>query len=316
MPRELDPQLLAALTRAYTARAKLFHTGVKQSSIDLLIAEIDAIDGDELVWTADHGVSTTALERVRESGGIPHQVFAHPHVIQERPHLIAYYRNLVAISKKGVGQILFSTASYESRRTANMTAERAEQICATLNKIISAVIDDFDGYSVELSRQVILAEIGTELQGTWANQVGRGAAKAVEQLFSDYIQQRNLGAATGGGRFQLTNGWKIEFSSEPDIAFMDPQGRTQIAVEIKGSLDKAGAQTRYGEAKKTFAKAVSDNPRCYTVYLASCFTSAVIEQIRADGQVRDWFNLTSILYDDDERDRFLQRLFHVVETPT
>ena len=37
---------------------------------------------------------------------------------------------------------------------------------------------------VELSRQAIFAEIGTELQGTWANLVGQGAAKAVEDLLA------------------------------------------------------------------------------------------------------------------------------------
>src|SRR3989304_9786472 len=129
MPRELDPHLLAALSKAYMARAKLFHAGVKQSKIDLLIAEIDAIDGDTLAWAEDDGVSMTALEKVRVSGGVPHQVFAHPQLIQERPHLIAYYRNLVAVSKKGVGQILFSTESYESKRTASMSVDRVGQIC-------------------------------------------------------------------------------------------------------------------------------------------------------------------------------------------
>ena len=31
--------------------------------------------------------------------------------------------------------------------------------------------------------------------------------------------------------------------------------------------------------------------------------------------VREWFNLTSILYDPDERTRFLDRIFHIVNTP-
>src|SRR3989304_2267233 len=315
MPRELDPHLLAALSKAYMARAKLFHAGVKQSKIDLLIAEIDAIDGDTLAWAEDDGVSMTALEKVRVSGGVPHQVFAHPQLIQERPHLIAYYRNLVAISKKGVNQILFATGTYEARRNTNISPERAHELCVTLNRIISDVINEFDGYSVDLSRQVILAEIGTQLQGTWANQIGRGAAKAVEELLNEYVQLRNLGEQVRSGHFILGNGWTIAFASEPDIAFIDAQERTQIVVEIKGSLDKAGAQSRYGEAKKTFAKAIADNPRCFTVYLASCFTSSVIDQITADGQVRAWFNLTSILYDEGERDRFLESLFHVVNTP-
>jgi len=99
------------------------------------------------------------------------------------------------------------------------------------------------------------------------------------------------------------------------VAFFDAAGVKQIAIEIKGSLDTAGAQTRYGEAKKSFAKQLQENPRCHTVYLASCFTDAVIRQIRSDGQVREWFNLTSILYDEEERRRFLQRVFHIVSTP-
>ena len=116
--------------------------------------------------------------------------------------------------------------------------------------------------------------------------------------------------------FKLDNGWTIIFANEPDVAFFDAFGVKQIAIEIKGSLDKAGAQTRYGEAKKSFVKQMTENPRCHTVYLASCFTDAVIEQIRRDGQVREWFNLTSILYDKPERKRFLNRLFHIVNTPT
>jgi hypothetical protein len=107
----------------------------------------------------------------------------------------------------------------------------------------------------------------------------------------------------------------MEFASEPDIAFLGPKGARRIAIEIKGSLDRAGAQTRYGEAKKSFAKQLAENPRCHTIYLASCFTDAVIKQIEADGQVRDWFNLTSILYDPAESERFLSLLLHILHTP-
>jgi len=87
-------------------------------------------------------------------------------------------------------------------------------------------------------------------------------------------------------------------------------------VEIKGSLDVAGAQTRYGEALKSFRKMLAENPRCHTVYLASCFTDAVIGQMRDEGQVRAWYNLTSVLADEAERRRFLGQVFHVVDEPT
>ena len=125
-----------------------------------------------------------------------------------------------------------------------------------------------------------------------------------------------IGDQQSRGNYRLKNGWSIVFASEPDVAFRNAEGSIQMAIEIKGSLDVAGAQTRYGEAKKSFAKQIDENRRCYTVYLASCFTDAVIEQIKKDGQVRDWFNLTSILYDPEEQDRFLKRLFHIVSIPS
>jgi XcyI restriction endonuclease len=315
--RTIDKTLTTALTKAYKARAQLFHRGVKASKIDLLIAEIDGINVGGLDWTNDSlGISQAALERVRKAGGFPHRVFAHPKLICERPHLIAYYRNVVTLSRKGIGQMLFSTQGYESGRKKKIDNDDAVKVCNALNRILSGVIEELPDYTIELSRQAILAEIGTELQGTWANTIGRGAAKAVEKLLREYVEAKKLGKRLEKGRFELNSGWRIKFASEPDVAFFDTKGVKRIAIEIKGSLDVAGAQTRYGEAKKSFAKQLAENPRCHTVYLASCFTDAVIEQIKKDGQVREWFNLTSILYDPSECKRFLGRIFHIVSTPT
>ncbi len=314
--RTPDRHLLDALSRAYMARAKLFHNGLRASRIDLLFAEIDAIDGGPLDWTdATLGVSASALQRVRDTGGSPHQVFAHPDVIAQHPHLIAYYRNVVTISKKGIAQMLWPTNGYEAKKRTTMDRDLAVTLCRTLNQILSGVIDETPGYDVQLSRQAVLAEIGTELQGAWANTVGQGAAREVERMFAGYLDEHEWGRDDGAHTYTLRNGWRIVFSNEPDVAFFDAAGVKQIAIEIKGSLDTAGAQTRYGEAKKSFAKQLQENPRCHTVYLASCFTDAVIRQIRSDGQVREWFNLTSILYDEEERRRFLQRVFHIVSTP-
>jgi len=313
---EKDKQLLEALTQAYTARALLFHEGVRTNGIDLLIAEIDQIDHRGFDWDLKKlGISPKSFARVKTAGGLPHQVFTHPGIIRLRPHLVAYYRNMVAISRKGIAQILFPSDRFESRRASEMTEQEALQVSITFNRIISGVIDSIQDYTPQLSRQVILAEIGTELQGTWANTVGQGAAKKVEELFADYICNKGLGEHEKAGLYRLKNGWSLRFAAEPDAAFLDPQGETWIAIEIKGSLDLAGAQTRYGETKKTFAKMHAKNPRCHTIYLASCFTKAVIDQIEMDGQVRKWFNLTSILYDPLDRSEFLEHVFYHVNAP-
>ncbi len=314
--KKVDKHLLKALTKAYIARAQLFHKGVRASKIDLLIAEIDTIKDRSLDWSLPGlGVTAVAASRVLEAGGQLHQVFAHPEIITQRPHLISYYRNIVTISKKGIGQLLFPTDAYENQRKSEISTRDAKSMCSTFNRIVSGVIESIDDYDVELSRKAVLAEIGTELQGTWANIVGQGASKAVRDLMAEYVEQNERGAPSSKGPIELSNGWRIVFASEPDVAFYDELGTKQIAIEIKGSLDVAGAQTRFGEAKKSFAKQIADNPRCHTVYLASCFTDSVIAQIKQDAQVREWFNLTSILYDEKEKSRFLKRLFHIVDTP-
>jgi hypothetical protein len=196
-----------------------------------------------------------------------------------------------------------------------MTPSEAERICRTINPIISGVIDANPPYTVDTSRKAIYAELGAQIQGTWANLIGKGASRAVESVLQRHLDQAKRGRSLGKGKFQLDSGWTIAFGTEPDVAFLDNKGVKRIAIEIKGSLDTAGAQTRYGEAKKTFAKQLAENPRCHTIYLASCFTDAVIRQIEDDGQVRDYFNLRSILYDEQDRQRFLDRLFHIVNAP-
>ncbi|MCI0630801.1 MAG: XcyI family restriction endonuclease [Phycisphaerales bacterium] len=315
MAKHRDPVLLKALEKAYAARARLFHDGIRAAKIDLLIADIDGIDSSTYDWSLpDLGISQTAMSRVLAAGGDAVQVFVHPALILAQPHLIAYYRNLAAISRKGISQLLFATTGYENRRR-QVEEENATKLCRALNEIISKVIDSTPEYSVAISRQTILAEIGTELQGTWANTIGRGAAKSVEDLFERALTEGNMGSRLDKRTLALNNGWKIQVAAEPDLAFSDRNGVTRIAIEIKGSLDKAGAQTRYGEAKKTFSKELRDNPRCHTIYLASCYTDAVIRQIESDGQVRARFNLTSILYDDTERDNFLAHVFHIVNAP-
>jgi hypothetical protein len=193
--RSVDPHsaLLEALIKAYTARAKLFHNGIATSDIDLLIAEIDAIDPRGIRWDPSIlGISEAAFDRVRTTGADPHQVFAHPALVAQRPHLIAYYRNLATISQKGMGQILFPTAKYERRSAEAVPLEDASLLCATLNRIISGVIESRQGYDVSLSRKAIFAEIGAQLQGSWANVVGQGASRAVEKVVSDHIAAKDL----------------------------------------------------------------------------------------------------------------------------
>ncbi|MGD0769870.1 MAG: XcyI family restriction endonuclease [Tepidisphaeraceae bacterium] len=311
-----DPHLQRALSKAYAARSALFHQGVSGARMRALFARVDARNLAIREWPiADLGISEAAFTKAKAQNIEPHKFFVHPTLLTAEPQLVAYYRNLAAVSQKGISQLGFPTRRFERDSPSAMNADFALGLAQTLNSIISKRIEEMAALDIADTRDVVFAELGTELQGTWVNLVGKGAAKAVEGIIANYVSDHGLGVQEGAGVFKLASGWRIVFASEPDIAFTDPQGVERIAVEIKGSLDKAGAQTRYGEAKKTFAKALSGNPRCHTVYLASCFTEAVVKQIQEDGQVREYFYLTSIISDARERESFLSKIFHVVNTP-
>lgn len=309
-----DPAFREALKKAYTARAKLFFEKIQQSKVGSLLEKVQAIDGSSIKWDLELlGIQESSFHKVRQAEVPLHYVFSHPEILSKSPELLDYYRNLTALSKKGLAQ-LFSGQKLSG-------GEKVLAQARALNKILSVSLEAFPSLSMDLIRDVICAEIGTEIQGTWANRIGRGAAKLVESMLESFAREKGLikkivkekveisGKQKTRRSIVLKNDWRIVFSPEPDVGVYDPNGTIRVAIEIKGSMDKAGAQTRYGEAKKSFGKALQDNPKCETIYLASVFTDAVSQQIQANGQVRKPFNLVDILSDEKERAAFLDEIF-------
>ena len=317
-PSASDEVLRDNLRKAYLARAKLFVSELRKNktAVDELIRFLQQHKADAFDWNLDSlGISRAAFSKVQKAGVDLHFVFCHPELVKLNAKVIGYYRNLAAVSKKGLGQML----------GAKDSDQRRSERCQILNNIISQIVEEMRVFDLALVQAVIPAEIGAEIQGTWVNIIGRGAAKRVEQLIKEYAENKQFVGSIEYNQvrvndrnkkqlhIKLTNGWSIVFGDEPDVALSDSSGVLQSAIEIKGSLDKAGAQTRYGEAKKSFAKALKENPRCETIYLASCFTTAVHTQIDADGQVRKVFNLIDILASENKQQEFLEELFnHVI----
>lgn len=319
--KKTDEAFKEALTKSYIARAKLFYTTVLEKNIANLTARVKNLETKDLIWdSSELGINEKASNLVRELA-IPFlYVFCHPEVLSAQPDLVEYYRNLAAVSKKGLSQILSGTLP---RMSKEKKFERYQIIARTLNQLISIVIENAaKGFSLSLAQEIILAEIGTEIQGTWVNKIGQGAAKAVENIIQSYANKKGFILSTEKQdvvinkkkrkqiHIILKNGWRIIFGNEPDIAIRNSRDKLQVAIEIKGSMDKAGAQTRLGEAKKSFAKAKAANAHCLTIYLASCFTDAVMEQLKTEREIDKHFNLVDILYDDRKKREFLEELFH------
>jgi len=307
-----DEALRSALGKAYASRTRLFYSEVQKQRLQDLCARVKSLRAEGLSWDEPSlGISKEARARVAEVRIPLHLVFCHPEALSNEPGLLRYYRLLAALSDKGLGQLVSGFRG----------AERVAAKARAVNALISTVVQETPRFSLEAMRDIMLAEVGSGIQGTWVNLIGKGAAQRVRDMFEQYASAREvIGSVSKEKVVQagkkvtlhtigLRNGWRMVFAPEPDIGIYDPRGVLQCAIEIKGSMDKAGAQTRYGEAKKSFAKALRLNPRCETIYLASCFTDAVVEQIKADGQVRKTYNLIELYDDPVKRDAFLREIF-------
>lgn len=312
--KKSDSPLREALKKSYIARARLFFQKVQEQSPRQLLKKVGTLEDSSIKWDLKLlGVNESAAEKVRKANLPLHYAFCHPDVLGKYPDLLDYYRNLSALSKKGLSQLL--TGQSLSGEEKTLAQARA------LNEILSAALETCPDFSMELVRDIICAEFGTEIQGAWVNDIGKGAAKKVENMLTDFAKEKGVmkdvireKVKVGGKQITqrsivLKNNWRIVFSPEPDVAVYDPKGSIRIAIEIKGSMDKAGAQTRYGEAKKSFGKALKANPRCETIYLASIYTDAVTQQIHTNGQVRKTFDLINILTDEQEKTKFLDEIF-------
>jgi hypothetical protein len=318
--KKTEHNLNDALIKSYVARAKLFYSILKNKDIENLFSDVKRCTKKNLTWDIKELNISKESFAVINNARIPlYMIFCHPEILNECPELVEYYRSLAAVSQKGLGQILSGKLEKISKKDVK---ERFQLIAKILNRIISAVILGTEGFSFSLAKEALIAEIGSEIQGTWVNIIGQGAAKAVEQIICEYAQEKGYILSTEkkdiiiGGKRQkqihhvLNNNWRIIFSSEPDIAIRDNKGRLRVAIEIKGSMDKAGAQTRLGEAKKSFVKAKAENAHCLTIYLASCFTEAVLAQLKTDREIDAYFNLLDILADERKKQEFLKELFH------
>jgi hypothetical protein len=259
-----------------------------------------------LVWDWEaFGITPTARAAAERLGFVPSEVFAHPDVLAASPELEDYYRLLACLPNKGLAQI--SLGADKGNRAA---------LCKRLNRILSCLLATNAKTNRERLLNTIFAEAGTEWQGTWVNSIGLQAAHAVEQILTSFAVNKNLVDPVATAKLNeevhgivLKSGAILRFASEPDVECRSKEGKLICVIEIKGSTDKAGAQTRLGEAKKTFTKAKLESPRCHTIFLPSVLTDAVRAQLKTEREIDQVFNLLEILKDDTKRDDFLEELF-------
>ena len=266
----------------------------------------------ELLGITDEGKA--AAERL---GFVPSEVFAHPQVIQKKPELFEYYRLLACLSNKGFGQIKKHLGL--SRKLSGSQENYQIELCKLLNKFLSNALAHTASANREALIRTIFAEAGSEWQGTWVNNIGQLAEQELEKIIVEFADSLDLvdknrteAAADDGNFLILKSGAILCFGSEPDVECRSKARELLCVIEVKGSADRAGAQTRLGETKKSFAKAKQENAHCVTIFLPSVLTSSVQKQLLTERDIDKVFNLLQIFNDDAKRREFLTELFKFI----
>ncbi len=314
MPDHLQNELV----QRYLARSALFWKFSREARFVQWQKQARNASWKSLSWDCEAlGISPEGKAASERLGFAATEVFAHPAVLQDLPELFDYYRLIGCISNKGLAQMRRGLGLAAAKPGAD--GDRTVRLCVLLNRFISNALARTASANRESLIRTMFAEAGSEWQGTWVNQIGQLAAQDLQRIITDYARVNSLvddpkteAAAEEGNCLVLKSGNSIRFGSEPDVECRSQKQELLCVLEIKGSADAAGAQTRLGETKKSFAKAKSENPRCVTIFLPSVLTKAVENQFKTEREIDKIFNLLGILRDDAKRAEFLAELFKFI----
>ncbi|MDZ7261415.1 MAG: XcyI family restriction endonuclease [candidate division KSB1 bacterium] len=308
----------------YSLRSTFFYR--KRVHFKTLLQDIRGIDSSLYNWTSypELGISESSWKHIQAQEIPPVQIFCHPDVISAQPHLIMYYRSIAVLSQKGVQRLLFEIRSFENKKVGTLEKEKALVLARPLNNYISVLIDSDSNFSLEDALLVGVMNFGTQINGSWRNEIGVEGSRRIKELLLRYFEDHAIisDIRLKDGRsiqqlplpfsvdtiqaFSVINGYQVVFGSEPDISIINPQNTLEVAIEVKAGIDPAGALERYGAAKKSFDRALRENKSATTIYLASCITEGVKKAMSDDRLVRREFNLTDIFVNETAKEKFLE----------
>ena len=190
-------------------------------------------------------------------------LFAVPCLLVQSPHLLGYYRLVLGFSqkefyKKGFGQ--FKSMETEGQ-LSDKGRDNLESLCRSLNGASSLLMLGLgsERLSKDLLGELALLTLGTQLRGSWHNEIGAEGIEEVFQLIKSIVTP-SLVAETGKVLSVVNAAGRpvsIEFAADPDIVFKE-NVRKMLAIEVKGGTDFSNVHNRIGEAEKSHQKAKND----------------------------------------------------------
>ncbi|MGQ9585177.1 MAG: XcyI family restriction endonuclease [Anaerolineae bacterium] len=283
-------------------KSEFFHQKLHQWGVLEVALEIDQVQGEGYDWDREAlGISRKAWGRVIHRGIKPVTVFAHPQVLTHIQRATGYYRMLAMVSQKSMGRVGLPGNRYEGGKETP-SLEAAEQIARHLNKIISRLIEadeQINPREFDLWRGMAA---GSQAQGSWQNTKGDRVAVTVRGVFLRRLGHGGLiiEEEPSPSVVELSDGRKVIFSDEPDIAFYKG-GRIAAAIEVKGGIDTAGVLERVGAAIKSLRRVKEQTPESVTILILQgvSMTDQAREDLLTNRQVVNrWFTVEELLGND------------------
>jgi hypothetical protein len=170
-------EIRRAVQRNAVQRGQFFALNLARLGFDQILDQVETLarDTDMEMWreaTDRLGINPAALD-VLDRLLIPYPYyFCDPGQLVKSPSLIAYYRNVAMVSAKVMRGIGLDTTTHEVGLP--VSEEKAKQLASYFNSTVSALL--VENQPLVTGRrhfEMIFANLGESIGGSWRNEVGR-----------------------------------------------------------------------------------------------------------------------------------------------
>nr|DAZ05066.1 MAG TPA: xcyI restriction endonuclease [Caudoviricetes sp.] len=330
----------SVVKESYLLKSTFFYNRLNTNgyfSLFMKVKKFVKIEGDKLEWSkrAEWNISEDAWHIIQESGISPALVFVHPKVLKLNPSFLKFYRSVAMLPQKGLTAIskVANIDPIEKGKVdaSRIKAESITKLTKAINEVLSVVVTVASGLNEKRLEGMMYATAGTNIDGSWRNQIGAEGERVIRTIIlngllhynevTSFIDKANNTVEINSAdakkfaedidlvkTINLSNGYSVYFSSEPDVTMYNPEGDIVGIIEIKAGLDPAGALERLGAMFKSFENTLAEYPDAVTILVASCITKEVDNRLNASMVVRQKYITTDITANDREKRKFVNRL--------
>lgn len=149
------------------------------------------------------GIDESAWEHINSGGINPGLAFCHPAVLQQYPKLGTYYRSLALLPRKGLARLGGGNATFEGRPDARLTRRRTVDFTRVVNTFICQLVLGDPDWNLEEARAAALLNLGSQINGSWRNQIGIEGTRRVKELVLALLRARGAIAEIRGAGSRL-----------------------------------------------------------------------------------------------------------------